>query len=205
MRRACLRSIYRKATISCAVGERRAEGDVNSCSIYSCESAICCQMWWGSNSKEQHELLFPTSLVAVENIVSAVGNGLSLARGAVACWELPSRAGTAGMLSARPREEHVVPSWAFTRHHLQSWDGSLDFCWGVSCVVAWQLLAPWAKSHRTSELEQISTEDLTEATASHLVACWKLPPFLVLCVSYFAKSFDCGGNEIWNQANFAWR
>lgn len=64
-----------------------------------------------------------------------------------------------------------------------------------ACVVAWQLLGPWAKPCRTSELEQISTEDLNEAETSHLTACWKLPEFLMLCVlnwrriSYLAKPF----------------
>lgn len=64
-----------------------------------------------------------------------------------------------------------------------------------ACVVAWQLLGPWAKPCRTSELEQISTEDLTETATSHLAARWKLPEFSMLCVlnwrriSYLAKPF----------------
>lgn len=74
-------------------------------------------MWWGSNSKEQREVLLPKSLVAVE----PVGNGASLARGAAAaCSECPSPARSAGTLSARPGEEHAVPGWAVTWDRLQS-------------------------------------------------------------------------------------
>lgn len=174
----------------------------------SCESWNWCRMGWGTNST-WHDLFFPKLSVAVE-VVSTVGNGPSLGEAVaiILLWASFPEC-TPVVFGIRLFQEGTQHSQLFCYPRLFAklkWVYLLFFL----CIVAQQLLGPSAKPCKNSKPEQISTENLTEAATSHLVACWKLPEFLMLCVlnwqnfSYFAKPFYYGGNEIWNQASLAW-